>query len=138
MNYISTRTKNSEKQSAAYVIKKGLADDGGLFVPESIPSLTKEEIDAAVNEVFTEDLKVDITPETTKVDEYLAQGGEMDIKLNPDTSELDKIGITTPGSDGTPGNVKSNGKTEETPIVGSDPVKLALDIPEGRSIKTSN
>ena len=54
MNYISTRTKNSEKQSAAYVIKKGLADDGGLFVPESIPSLTKEDIDALIGMSYIE------------------------------------------------------------------------------------
>lgn len=42
MNYISTRTKNSEKQSSAYVIKKGLAPDGGLYVPETIPELSEE------------------------------------------------------------------------------------------------
>ncbi len=44
MNYISTRTKNSEKQKSAYVIKKGLAPDGGLYVPESIPTLTEADI----------------------------------------------------------------------------------------------
>ena len=42
MNYISTRTKNSEKQKSAYVIKRGLAPDGGLYMPESIPALTEE------------------------------------------------------------------------------------------------
>ena len=30
--------------TAAQVIKQGLADDGGLFVPESIPTLTLQEI----------------------------------------------------------------------------------------------
>ncbi|MBR5858501.1 MAG: threonine synthase [Clostridia bacterium] len=54
MNYISTRTANSEKYSAAYVIKKGLASDGGLYVPESIPTLTKENIDSLVEMSYTE------------------------------------------------------------------------------------
>lgn len=37
--YKSTRS-NSEPVTASQAILKGLADDGGLFVPESIPSLT--------------------------------------------------------------------------------------------------
>ena len=37
--YKSTRT-NSEPVTASWAILKGLADDGGLFVPESIPELT--------------------------------------------------------------------------------------------------
>lgn len=44
MQYFSTRDQQQNKYDSAYVIKKGLAADGGLFVPESIPSLTKEEI----------------------------------------------------------------------------------------------
>ncbi len=48
MNYISTRTKESEKRSAAFVIKNGLAPDGGLYVPETIPQLTTEEMDALI------------------------------------------------------------------------------------------
>jgi threonine synthase len=44
MNYISTRTKNGAPKSAAYAIKVGLAEDGGLYMPEKIPSLTREEI----------------------------------------------------------------------------------------------
>ena len=39
MEYISTRGNNG-KVSAAQAIKQGLADDGGLFMPESIPQLT--------------------------------------------------------------------------------------------------
>ena len=54
MNYISTRTENSEKQTAAYVIKRGLAPDGGLYVPESIPTLTKENIEALIGMSYTE------------------------------------------------------------------------------------
>ena len=43
MNYISTRG-NGGITSAAGAIKKGLAADGGLFMPESIPALEKGEI----------------------------------------------------------------------------------------------
>lgn len=44
MKFQSTRDPKAEKLSAAQVIKQGLAADGGLFVPESIPSLTPDEI----------------------------------------------------------------------------------------------
>lgn len=36
MNYISTRNKNV-KLTSAEAIKKGLSDDGGLFVPDEFP-----------------------------------------------------------------------------------------------------
>ena len=39
IRYTSTRD-NSKSFPASYAIVKGLADDGGLFVPESFPSLT--------------------------------------------------------------------------------------------------
>lgn len=44
MEFTSTRDKNSTKFTSAQVIKQGLADDGGLFVPTEIPHLTKDEI----------------------------------------------------------------------------------------------
>ena len=44
MEFQSTRDENSIKYFSAQVIKQGLADDGGLFVPAKIPSLTKDEI----------------------------------------------------------------------------------------------
>ena len=43
MNYISTRNKEL-KLTAAEAIKKGLSDDGGLFVPEAFPRLKKADI----------------------------------------------------------------------------------------------
>lgn len=46
MKFQSTRDLKQEKFTSAQVIRKGLADDGGLFVPESIPSLSFEEINA--------------------------------------------------------------------------------------------
>ncbi len=46
MNYQSTRGISKESLSAAEIIKQGLALDGGLFIPEEIPSLTQDEIKA--------------------------------------------------------------------------------------------
>jgi threonine synthase len=43
MHYISTRNKNLRVR-ASEAILNGLAPDGGLFVPESIPSLSKEDV----------------------------------------------------------------------------------------------
>ena len=39
MNYISTRGAEAQGVSSAYAIKTGLASDGGLFMPESIPEI---------------------------------------------------------------------------------------------------
>jgi threonine synthase len=46
MNYISTRGGTSKAVSSAYAIKTGLASDGGLFMPETIPQLSNEDIKA--------------------------------------------------------------------------------------------
>lgn len=43
MLYVSTRG-NGEKKSGAEVIKQGLAADGGLFVPETVPALLPNDI----------------------------------------------------------------------------------------------
>ena len=39
MNFISTRGGETKGVSSAYAIKTGLASDGGLFMPESIPEI---------------------------------------------------------------------------------------------------
>ena len=44
MYYKSTRSKEEQKYLSAQVIKQGLADDGGLFVPTEIPTLTECEL----------------------------------------------------------------------------------------------
>ena len=48
MMYVSTRggTKAADGLQSADAIKQGLASDGGLFMPETIPTLTLDEIDA--------------------------------------------------------------------------------------------
>ena len=44
MKFYSTRDSKQEKFTAAQVIKQGLANDGGLFVPDEIPTITENEI----------------------------------------------------------------------------------------------
>ena len=44
MNYISTRN-NQKNFTFKDVFLKGLADDGGLFVPQSIKPFKKEELE---------------------------------------------------------------------------------------------
>lgn len=48
MKYVSTRDTKSIKSkiTASEAVCRGLAPDGGLYVPESLPSLTLEEIDS--------------------------------------------------------------------------------------------
>ena len=53
MFYYSTRDPKKEKKyTSAEIIKQGLADDGGLFVPESVPSLTEAEINALCSDSY--------------------------------------------------------------------------------------
>ena len=51
MNYTSTRD-NSVKVTAAYAIATGISPDGGLYVPESIPELTYDELLSAAKEDY--------------------------------------------------------------------------------------
>ena len=51
MNYISTRN-NIEPVSAAQAIARGMVPDGGLFVPEEIPVLSANEIEAMVGKSY--------------------------------------------------------------------------------------
>ena len=54
MNYISTRGKYDGKVTSAYAIKCGLADDGGLFMPENIPELSVDELRMLASESYSE------------------------------------------------------------------------------------
>ena len=47
MNYVSTRDKEC-KVTSAEAIRDGLSKDGGLFVPEKIPTLTKADFDKLI------------------------------------------------------------------------------------------
>ncbi len=46
MLYKSTRSTKKAEFSSAYVIKNGLASDGGLYVPETLPCITPDDLDA--------------------------------------------------------------------------------------------
>ena len=52
MNYISTRGGEKHGVSSAYAIKTGLASDGGLYMPESIPNLNNTEINEMINDSY--------------------------------------------------------------------------------------
>ena len=55
MNYSSTRnTGAAEKVSAAQAIKQGLAKDGGLFMPEAIPALSLDDINALLDKSYVD------------------------------------------------------------------------------------
>ena len=51
LKYISTRSKITPIDSAQAILQ-GLAEDGGLFVPEKIPKVSLEEINALINKTY--------------------------------------------------------------------------------------
>ncbi len=53
MNYVSTRDKEC-KVTSAEAIRDGLSKDGGLFVPEKIPTLTKADFDKLIELSYEE------------------------------------------------------------------------------------
>lgn len=56
MQYISTRGHNLAVNSAEAIIK-GLAEDGGLFVPETIPTINKDFLQSLLNLSYQERAK---------------------------------------------------------------------------------
>lgn len=72
MNYRSTRN-SALKVTSAHAITKGLSEEGGLFVPESIPQFTKDEILAMCDKSYADRaydifsrLLTDFTPEEVR------------------------------------------------------------------------
>ena len=53
MKFFSTRGK-SEVSQGAQAIAKGLADDGGLFVPEYFPTVSLDDIGELCNKDYAE------------------------------------------------------------------------------------
>ena len=53
MLYVSTSGK-TDLMSSAHAITRGLADDGGLFVPQRIPSMRMGDIKAMAKKPYTE------------------------------------------------------------------------------------
>ena len=56
MNYVSTRDK-SVKVSAAKAIAQGISNEGGLFVPDTFPTLSKADFEALIKMNYTERAK---------------------------------------------------------------------------------
>ncbi len=54
MMFFSTRDADKKLFKASEVIKQGLASDGGLFVPDSVPSLSLDEISELANKSYPE------------------------------------------------------------------------------------
>ncbi len=54
MKYISTRGQYKGRCNSADAIKCGIADDGGLFMPEDIPSLSKDELCTLIRKNYAE------------------------------------------------------------------------------------
>lgn len=54
MMFFSTRDSQRNLFTSAQAIKQGLASDGGLFVPEEIPTLTLEEINGLTKKAYPE------------------------------------------------------------------------------------
>lgn len=99
MNYRSTRN-SSLKVTSAHAITKGLSDEGGLYIPESIPSLSKDEILAMCDKSYADrafdvfsKLLTDFTPEEIR---YCVDGAYND--KNFDSSNIAEISHLVPGT----------------------------------------
>ena len=54
MKFVSTRTINPEKVTSAFAIKTGIAKDGGLFMPENIPTLSESELNELIGMQYSQ------------------------------------------------------------------------------------
>ena len=54
MKFVSTRGIFKGSTDAAYAIKRGLAEDGGLFMPEAIPALGMDELSMLIGKSYPE------------------------------------------------------------------------------------
>jgi threonine synthase len=102
MKYISTRNKSLELTSAQAIIK-GISDEGGLFIPSEIPTLSKEEINSMQKMPYRDraylvlsKFLTDFTPEELKYCTDNAYGNQWDTeniyelkKLNDKTFALE-------------------------------------------------
>ncbi len=95
MKYTSTRDANI-KVSAATAISQGISDEGGLFVPESIPALTKADFEKLTKLDYIgrakEVLKLYLTDFTEEELDYCvngAYGGTFDNNLPAPLKKLD-------------------------------------------------
>lgn len=102
MNYVSTRGK-SAKTTSAIAIKKGIAEDGGLYMPETIPTVDIDFIESLIPLSYEQRavkvlslLLTDYTEEElTNASEFAYGGGKFDtfpapcVKLDDDINVLE-------------------------------------------------
>lgn len=99
MNYKSTRN-SALKVTSAHAITKGLSDEGGLYIPESIPALTKDEILSLCDKSYADrafdvfsKLLTDFTAEEIR---YCVDGAYND--KNFDSDNIAEISHLVPGT----------------------------------------
>ncbi|MDY2712552.1 MAG: threonine synthase, partial [Candidatus Faecivivens sp.] len=96
MNYNSTRD-SSCKVTAAQAIAQGISHEGGLFVPETLPVLTREDLQAMVGMSYNEKAKAVLsrflTDFTKEELDYCVDSAYNDRKFDSaNISELAKVG----------------------------------------------
>ena len=96
MKYISTRGAHADGVSSAYAIKTGLASDGGLFMPESIPQIDADYIKSLVPLSYPERaakiLSLFLTDYTYEELLYDAEAAYSAEKFIPTAAPVTKIG----------------------------------------------
>ncbi len=99
MNYNSTRD-NSVKISAAQAISQGISTEGGLFVPQSVPTVTTDDIQKMTEMSYTQKAQfvlskflTDFTDDELK---YCVEGAYQAEKFKSDKiAEISKVNDTT-------------------------------------------
>ena len=99
MIYNSTRD-NNVKISAAQAISQGISTEGGLFVPQSVPTVTKDDIMAMTKMSYTEKaqfvLSKFLTDFTADELKYCVEGAYQEEKFQSDKiAEISKVNDTT-------------------------------------------
>lgn len=96
MYYNSTRN-SAEKVTAAQAIAQGISQEGGLFVPETLPELTREDLSSMLGMSYNEKAKAvlsrfltDFTPEEL---DYCVDNAYTDRKFDSaNISEISRVG----------------------------------------------
>ena len=98
---ISTlKEKGWDKTKISDYLQTLTSGENGVPVKLGEIELTKEGIEAEIDKIFAESMKVTMEPVAKPINDYLEAGGTMSVKLVPDDSEIQKLGITPGKSSG--------------------------------------